>query len=266
MVMCRGNIKRLIGRKMTLNNGYERRHLRIAAGTLVLVLLLLFLPESANAGAIELAYDDGTAEGSWSLLDDTYPLDCPSCPHTDGIIGHAVKFSPGSTHFKINTIKVFGERYGNDGKLRLEIWNQNKTSLYSATFNHSDYFTTSASWAYITVPNIDVFGDFYVVIFTYSHDPGLVPTSGMYISYDDSSSSNRSYTAENYNSIWWTDQETINWMIRVIGNSEGTSTISVDADGNGIIDDLELLAYIQAWVDGRVSDYDLLATIAQWAQ
>ncbi len=39
-----------------------------------------------------------------------------------------------------------------------------------------------------------------------------------------------------------------------------------DSDGNGKVDDFELLAYIEKWVNGIVSDFDLLAAIANWAQ
>ncbi len=37
-----------------------------------------------------------------------------------------------------------------------------------------------------------------------------------------------------------------------------------DMDSNGKVDDLELLAYIQAWANGNASDLDLLAAIANW--
>ncbi len=39
-----------------------------------------------------------------------------------------------------------------------------------------------------------------------------------------------------------------------------------DTDSNGKVDDMELLAYIQAWADGSVNDFDLLVAIAKWAQ
>jgi len=39
-----------------------------------------------------------------------------------------------------------------------------------------------------------------------------------------------------------------------------------DSDGDGKVNDLELLAYIQAWANGNVNDSDLLAAIANWAQ
>ena len=177
----------------------------------------------------ELAYDDGSAEGSWAIGSDFYPWIFPPSI-AGGSDGHAVKFSPDSTPFTINTIKVFGRRYGDDGKIRLEIWDQNKNILYSNISNHSDYFTPIRSWAYIKVPDIIISGDFYVVLFTNSYIPYATPTTGIYTSYDNSSSINRSYRVENYNVFHWTlstPQETTNWMIRVVGTGTFTPTPTV---------------------------------------
>lgn len=53
-------------------------------------------------------------------------------------------------------------------------------------------------------------------------------------------------------------------------NINGTSSVTIggvpgDTDGNGKVDDLELLAYIEQWAIGNVSDLDLLAAIEIWA-
>ena len=38
-----------------------------------------------------------------------------------------------------------------------------------------------------------------------------------------------------------------------------------DLDCDGVVDDFDLLAYVDLWVDGQVSDFDLLEAVDNWA-
>lgn len=168
----------------------------------------------------EIAYDDGSLEGAWSMGSGN-----PFLPSNDGgTRGQAVRFTPSSNFQNIDTIKIYGWRYGEDRIVRIEIWDSNKNILYKKISSHSDYFTTNKSWAYITVPGIKVSGDFYVVIFACSVDDILNPTTGVFIGYDNSSSIDRSYIVDNNVFTWGlnTPQETTNWMIRVAKNVDTT--------------------------------------------
>lgn len=56
----------------------------------------------------------------------------------------------------------------------------------------------------------------------------------------------------------------------VILDIEGDKSITVgfiaDTDGDGKIDDFELLSYINLWVQGFVDDFALLSVVDEWAQ
>src|SRR3972149_7639755 len=111
-----------------------------------ITFLIFILASGIGATSeVEIAYDDGTSEGDMSI-GSVYSL---SDWQNGGKAGHAVRFSPGSNFFMIDTIKVFGKRYGEDYKMRIEIWDQNKSIIYQNISNHSDYFTTNNQWAYI---------------------------------------------------------------------------------------------------------------------
>lgn len=188
---------------------------------------MVILTFASVCTAVEISYDDGTSEGSWSIGSDPYPYPPDYVPN-GGSDGQAIMFSPvSSSSLTLNTVKVYGRRYGDDINMRIEIWDQDTNIIYSNVSKHSAYFTTTNSWVSIPVPSIVVSGDFYAVLFTNSYIPSSVPTTGVYIGYDSSSSTGRSYKVENNHAFRWTlntPRETTNWMIRIVGDSSSAPT------------------------------------------
>ena len=150
----------------------------------------------------EIAYDDGSAEGGWSM--GYNPMKCT--PDSDGgKNGYALRMTtPNSEPFTISAIKVFSMRYGEDCKTRFEIWDHDKDTLYSDIVPHSEYsilgpwdcdVSDNATWGYKYVPDVIVSGDFYVVMYTDSTDPedDIYPDTGVEVCYDKSYSSDRAY-------------------------------------------------------------------------
>ena len=180
------------------------------------------IPTPQPAPEIEIAYDDGSAEGGWSRGSGD-----GSCSDDGGNRGYAIRMTtPDSEPFTITAIKLFSRRYGEDCNTRFEIWDRDGNTLYSDVVPHSEYSTTadsfdSATWGYKGVPNIIVSGDFYIAMYTDSTDrnDAVYPDTGVYIGFDTSFSSDRSYTVQEKTLTWdlSTPQETTNWMIRTIG-------------------------------------------------
>ena len=199
---------------------------------------LIILQVAGNAHpppGTEISYDDGSAEGGWSM--GYNPMKCT--PDSDGgKNGYALRMTtPNSEPFTISAIKVFSMRYGEDCKTRFEIWDCDKNTLYSDIVPHSEYSVPGpwdcdvwdyATWGYKDVPDVAVSGDFYIVMYTDSTNPGddIYPDTGVYVCYDRSYSSDRAYVVWDNVFDWgektltWdlsTPQETTNWMIRVVG-------------------------------------------------
>ncbi|MEA3282246.1 MAG: hypothetical protein U9Q68_06735 [Euryarchaeota archaeon] len=133
---------------------------------------------ASGADEIEISYDDGNAEGSWSM--GYNPL--LWSPDSDGgKNGYALRMTtPNSEPFTISAIKVFSMRYGEDCKTRFEIWDHDKNTLYSDIVLHSEYSILGpwdcdvgdyATWGYKDVPDVAVSGDFYIVMYTDSTNP-----------------------------------------------------------------------------------------------
>ena len=231
---------------------------------------------------IEIAYDDGSSEGGWAIGSGEI------CSDNGGNWkGYAIRMTiPDSEPFTITAIKLFSRRYGEDCNTRFEIWNPNRDILYSEVVPHSEYSTATDSWDYATwgykdIPNIVVSGDFYIVIHTDSSDPDdeIYPDTGVYIGYDSSFSSDRSYTVQGKDFTWdlSTPQETTNWMIRVIGIEENDlpvdwkdEWISEDSDGGTAVTTNELQDAIHHWLENipvrehTMSTGDLQEIIAMW--
>jgi hypothetical protein len=174
------------------------------------------------APEIEIAYDDGSAEGRWSRGSSD-----GSCSDDCGNRGYAIRMTtPDSEPFTITAIKLFSRRYGEDCNTRFEIWDRDRNTLYSDVVSHSEYSAAvdswdSAKWGCKGVPNIVVCGDFYIAMYTDSTDPDddVYPDTGVYVGYDTSFSSDRSHTVQEKTLGWGlsTPQETTNWMIRAVG-------------------------------------------------
>ncbi|WAC05871.1 MAG: tetratricopeptide repeat protein [Methanoregula sp.] len=93
--------------------------------------------------------------------------------------GHAVLYSNNKTII-VTGVRVAGCRYGdNDAKVRIEIWDKNLTTLYHDVIPYEKIpFNTTmpgqscerdSSWIDIGLPDHEVRGDFYIVIFTDSY-------------------------------------------------------------------------------------------------
>ena len=141
--------------------------------------------------------------------------------------------TPDSEPFTITAIKLFSRRYGEDCDTRFEIWDSDRSTLYSDIVSHSEYSAAvdsfdSATWGYKDVPNVVVSGDFYIAMYTDSSDPSdeIYPDTGVYVGYDTSFSSDRSYTTQGKTLTWdlSSPQATTNWMIRVVGTADDGDT------------------------------------------
>lgn len=169
-------------------------------------------------GEGELGYDEGEMDTSASL----------------GPKGHAVFFSI-DKKLTINEIKIYGCRYDDFSRqFDIEIWDANFKTLYTASYDYTDYFpdshppTTESDfkWVTINIPNIEVDDDFYITLFTYSGVPSWVKDEdyrgGIEIGGDLDVKSSNSFVVDKYpNGIvgwpttWDLRQDNTNWMIRV---------------------------------------------------
>jgi len=157
----------------------------------------------------ELFYDDGEIDNGWA----TGPLG-----------GGAVLFTPPSTPWTLSKVKVMAWYTLDDAPFYIEIWDSEQSELFQGTYMYSDYFSSVVRWAEIDIPDITITGDFYVCVFP--NDGGK--EHRLWLGFDvDPQISNRSY-AVTYpdNSIDYA--ENWNWMIRAIGSSEPTVSISTD--------------------------------------
>ena len=118
--------------------------------------------------------------------------------------GHAVLFKNKDT-ITVDGVKVYGCKYGTGTKkIFVEIWDKDLKRLYRDSVLLNDVSVGQmdvsanncgavASWADIPLPNHDVTGDFYIIVFTYS--PKASDTSqGMSIGYTQPSSTATSHT------------------------------------------------------------------------
>lgn len=93
---------------------------------------------------------------------------------------------------------------------------------------------------------------------------------GIQVDIDD----RKGYTATAMGTVDTSDFETDLGNITLMTTATTTTTTTTttvpanpaDTDGNGIVDDFELLNYIDLWAQGRVGDFDLLNAIDAWAQ
>ncbi len=194
--------------------------LRITINILILILAFSLVLGKALAEEVELKYDDGSADGSWSI----YPL------------YHVVSFSPPSTPWVINKIKIHGKGYGDfsNKEIKVEIWEvsispllgKNVTRIYYADTVRGVVFSSKSAWVDIPLKEkVEVSKDFYVAI-----DTDSTQDSGIYISLDESRPNNNSYIftripdrKEKYDWSWSPGlkerKDKLNWMIRVVGST-----------------------------------------------
>ena len=174
---------------------------------------------------LELMYDDGIAEGYIS-------------PHLGGYL---VSFTPPSTPFIINKVKICGVTWGTGWEgteFELQIWDKEQNALYSGDYPF-DMFPSVISpaaaqsqlgkappWIEIAVPNIAVETDFFIHVYA-----GTMKGQGLHLGADDSTTNMNSdvtvaVTEEVYKTrdtwpypknMWFADKSKVNWMIRVTG-------------------------------------------------
>jgi hypothetical protein len=155
----------------------------------------IVLPAVRNAS---IAYD-----GELGYVPIGEPTGCWAFPED----GHAVFYANNRT-VEVTGVRMAGCQYGKaGGKVRIEIWDKNFTTLYSDTIPYDQIpFTVvkdeaaclkNSSWVDIDLPDHEVTGDFYIVVFTHSL-PISQKEPGMYIVYDTPSETGTSYAMTTY--------------------------------------------------------------------
>jgi hypothetical protein len=190
----------------------------------------IVLPSVRNAS---LAYD-----GELGYVPAGEPTGCSSLSKD----GHAVFYANNRT-IAVTGVRMAGCRYGKaGGKARIEIWDSDFTTLYSDTILHEQIpFTavkdeedclTNSSWVDIDLPDHEVSGDFYVVLFTNSL-PISMKEPGIFIVYDTPSGTGTSFTVTtNPNRV---EEQTVgkagyrpeelDWMIHVLYTVSPSPTV-----------------------------------------
>jgi hypothetical protein len=199
------------------------RTLRIGVVVGIFVLVLLILPSVLGQEPVELANDKGVLSSYRWLAGKTGV----------GPYGMAVLFTPPSSNWQIQRVRVYGARYGDQTEkleFAIDIWATNRSILYSKTFPYT-LFDTIPQWVYINVTGPAVSANFYVIIYASS-----TPQRGIRIGCDTTAASKRSEIAvaktgflADWSEVGWTDlkKDQANWMIRVIGGVKAiTSTAS----------------------------------------
>ncbi len=156
------------------------------------------------AEEVELKYDDGTSDGTYAI-------------GRDPGRGHAVHFSPPATPFTINEVKIYGSLYGTGYEkllAHIEVLDEDFNILYNRQAPHTK-FSSEPSWLSVSIPDIVVDGDFYILVGTTSPREG-----GINIHYDSSVVNKHSEVTEAHHIADWylkIPKEVVNWMIRVSG-------------------------------------------------
>jgi hypothetical protein len=184
----------------------------------------------------ELKYDPiGEPTGSWAFVKD----------------GHAVFYSNNKT-IDVTGIRVAGCRYGKtNAKVVIEIWDKNLSTLYHdeipydslpfRTIQDDDESLTGSSWVDIALPDHEVTGDFYIVIFTDSY-PLHIREHGIYIAYYTPSETGTSATMLTYPNRFDTPSigkenytpDELDWMIHVLyKNPPASAAIVPSTPGPG---------------------------------
>ncbi|MEM2088852.1 MAG: hypothetical protein QXF52_09335 [Thermoproteota archaeon] len=153
-----------------------------AKAWLILILILSAARfVNTSAASIELAYDDGGAEGFWS---DYYPN------------GMAVSFSPPASRWKITAILIYGFIIDRGGKpFIVEVRDEELNVILRASLPVFEYFKNATlNWAKIPLPSMIVTGDFYVCVY-----PMLEPNgTQLWIAVDEDNASGRSFLIDCY--------------------------------------------------------------------
>ena len=175
----------------------------------------------------ELKYDDGNAN-------DYLVVDKPCT-------GYLVDFVPPSIPFTISTVQVYGLIYGGHGfiinDIIVQIWDKNKTVVYSTTVDRKAYpllaylpadIEKQGGWAKIDIPDVKVDGNFYIHMYTgtttgqgfrMGADESVLNTHSDVTVRDPEGVDNLASTWPYPKSRWYGDKSRVNWMVRVSGTS-----------------------------------------------
>lgn len=164
----------------------------------------LTVKEELVTTELELKYDDGMPENYQAI------------GRMSGT-GYLVHFSPPATPFTITKVKIYGNLYGTGYEsleFTVEIWDKEQKTIHSASYPHTK-FSLSSGWVEIDIPEVAVSDTFYIHVFTHSPREG-----GVNIGIDSSVKNEHSEMTQGWKIEWWSSlpKETVNWMIRVIGN------------------------------------------------
>jgi len=193
---------------------------------------VIVLPVHRNSSIIsdgELGYAPiGEPTGCWAFSKD----------------GHAVKIT-NQGEILVTGVRLAGCKYGTgNGKVRIEIWDQNFTPLSSDTIPYDQVpFTVvreepaclgNASWVDVDIPDHEVFGDFYIVLFTDSAMFSQRKEAGMSLVYYTPSETGTSYAmttnpnrpeVQKIGRVEYLPEE-LDWAIRVLFSEVHSSTVS----------------------------------------
>jgi hypothetical protein len=175
----------------------------------------------------ELKYDDGNPN-------DFLGVDKPCT-------GYVISFVPPSIPFTVSTVRIYGLVYGGHGfminDINVQIWDEEKTVVYSATVDRKAYpllaylpadIEKQGGWANIDIPDVNVDGNFYIHVYT-----GTTTGQGFRMGADDNGQNTHSdVTVRNPEGVdnfvptwpypkarWFGDKSRVNWMVRVLGTS-----------------------------------------------
>jgi rhamnogalacturonyl hydrolase YesR len=164
----------------------------------------------------ELFYDDGEMDWFESL---------------GGTAGYAVKFSPPMTSSTIDKVEIYGcyePASSGNNFFWLDIWDANLKVLYEGVYRYADCFNYRGLggfyWATIEIPEITVYGDFYVAFF-----PRMIPGQAyLWMGMDfDPPISGRSFFTDREQKYLQDPSESVSppreWMIRVILSPQPSS-------------------------------------------
>ena len=150
----------------------------VVAGIFAVILLIpasIFGIKDYSATGTEIKYDDDTIDSSWAFQ----------------YRGYAVKFSVGECLWVVDEVNFCGLWKGKNRTFEIEVWDENLNEIArSKKYNFSKYFTSHTdeyvreddfTWATVDISDVEVTGDFYVVLFENCDDDGHI-----YVGIDDS--------------------------------------------------------------------------------
>ena len=135
------------------SHSYEGGLKKLGFMLLLLAFSTLFFntAPSVYASSFELAHDDGNADYGWS---DYYPY------------AAMVRFSPPSASWRITAVRLHATCILRGAQVfYVQIWDAGLNTVYWSAFLPSSVFKNATlDWYTISLPNVVVTGDFYVVV------------------------------------------------------------------------------------------------------